>query len=416
MRQRNLSRIARFDSGDQFSRYFLAVVLLAPGVSAFVIAASRFPGRDFWTSFETWFLSGTLTSLALAPFILLVRKRKRNEDQFRSLADAAPVMLWMSDADAHCTFFNKSWLEFTGLSAKEQLELDWVAGIHPEDRERCVNQYLSAVRSRENFSMEYRLLRHDGVYRWLLHTGVPRYDADATFLGYIGNRADFSDRRESEDRLRQLNARLLNAQEIERWRIGHELQEDLAQVLCALSIDLERFSRDYRRNGDMAAHFDELQRRLRSVCTEVVRLSTQLRPAVVEGLALPAALRNLCCQATNGQRTVLFNQNEDLVPLPEDISLPLYRIAQESLQNALTHSGATCIRIELNTSATTVRLSVRDNGCGFVVATNAKPGLGLSEMSERMRSSGGIFSITSNPGEGTAVIAQLPLRRAMKAG
>jgi signal transduction histidine kinase len=209
---------------------------------------------------------------------------------------------------------------------------------------------------------------------------------------------------------------LLNAQEIERWRIGHELQEDLAQVLCALSIDLERFSRDYRRNGDMAAHFDELQRRLRSVCTEVVRLSTQLRPAVVEGLALPAALRNLCCQATNGQRTVLFNQNEDLVPLPEDISLPLYRIAQESLQNALTHSGATCIRIELNTSATTVRLSVRDNGCGFVVATNAKPGLGLSEMSERMRSSGGIFSITSNPGEGTAVIAQLPLRRAMKAG
>jgi PAS domain S-box-containing protein len=339
-----------------------------------------------------------------------------DEEPFRSLADAVPVMLWMSDADARCTFFNKPWLEFTGLSPKEQMELDWVARIHPEDRERCVNRYLSAIRSREKFTVEYRLLRQDDVYRWMLHTGVPRYDSGGEFLGYIGSRADFTDRKESEEHLRQLNARLLNTQEIERWRIGHELHEDLAQVLCALSIDLDRFSRNYGRNGDVAIHFDELQRRLRAVCTDVVRLSNQLRPATVEGLALPAALRNLCCQATDGRRTVLFKQNEDLVPLPEQISLPLYRIAQESLQNALTHSGATSIRVELNTSATSVRLSVRDNGCGFVVATNAKPGLGLSEMSERMRSSGGVFSITSNPGEGTAVIAQIPLNRAMKAG
>lgn len=415
MRQKG-NRIAWFDNGDAFSRYFLAAVILAPGLSASVIAASHsLRGHDFWTSFKIWFLGGALAGLALAPLILLSRKLKESEKRFRSLADTAPVMLWMSDSGARCTFFNKPWLDFTGLSLKEQTELDWVAGIHPEDRERCVNKYLTAFRSRENFAVEYRLLRYDGAYRWLLHTGVPRY-AGGAFAGYIGSRTDFTDRKEAEERLRRLNAGLLNAQEIERWRIGRELHEDLAQVLCALSIDVGRFSRDYRGNGDIAARVDELQRRLTTVCKDVVRLSNQLRPATVEWLVLPAALRNLCSQSTDSKRTVLFNQNEDMVPLPEDISLPLYRIAQESLQNALTHSGATCIRVELDTSATAVRLSVRDNGRGFVVPTNTKAGLGLSGMAERMRSSGGSFSVRSSPGEGTAVIAQVSLSRPMKAG
>jgi signal transduction histidine kinase len=102
--------------------------------------------------------------------------------------------------------------------------------------------------------------------------------------------------------------------------------------------------------------------------------------------------------------------------LPENVSLPLYRIAEESLRNALTHSGATQINVELSASATTVRLSVRDNGCGFVVASNTKPGLGLSAMSERIRTSGGVFSIISNPGEGTTVVATMPVTESMKTG
>jgi PAS domain S-box-containing protein len=108
----------------------------------------------------------------------------------------APVMLWVSGTDAHCTFFNKPWLDFTGLSLKEQAEQDWVGRVHPEDRERCVNKYLSAFKLREDFTLEYRLLRNDGVYRWVLHNGVPRYTDDGTFLGYVGNReADFTSKR-----------------------------------------------------------------------------------------------------------------------------------------------------------------------------------------------------------------------------
>jgi len=341
-------------------------------------------------------------------------KLRESEERFRSLVDVAPVMLWMSGTDARCTFFSKRWLDFTGLSLEDQEEQDWVVRVHPEDRERCVNKYLSAFKSRENFTLEYRLLRNDGVYRWVVHNGVPRYADDGTFLGYVGSRIDLTDRREVEEHLRELSIQLLNAQESERCRIGHELHEDLAQRLCALLIDLSRCSRECDGNGNLAADLRKLQQELRDVSKEVVRLSHQLRPVTVEGLVLPAALRNLCHQATDHKRTVLFVQNEDVPPLPENLSLPLYRIAQESLRNALTHSGATRINVELSASKTTVRLSVKDNGCGFVVGFNTKPGLGLSGMSERMKNSGGVFSIISNPGEGTTVIATMPLTRLMK--
>ncbi len=344
------------------------------------------------------------------------RKLRESEERFRSLIDVAPVMLWMSGTDARCTFFNKPWLDFAGLSLKEQAEQDWVVRVHPEDRERCVNKYLSAFKSRENFTMEYRLLRNDGVYRWVLHNGVPRYGDDGTFLGYVGSRVDFTDRREAEEHLRELSTQLLHAQEIERPRIGHELHDDLAQKLCALSFDLSRFSREHERNGNLAAGLDKLQQQLRDISRDVVRLSHELRPAAVEGLMLSAALRNLCRQATDHKRAVVFVQNEDVPPLSENVSLPLYHIAQESLRNALTHSGATHINVELSVSATTVRLSVRDNGCGFVVGSDTNSGLGLSGMSERMRRSGGVFSIISNPGEGTTVIATMPLTQSMKAG
>ncbi len=365
-----------------------------------------------------WFRDLVLVCGLLIFLSMITRQQRRhpgeNEERFRSLVDVAPVMLWMSGADARCTFFSKPWLDFVGLSFEDQSEQDWIARVHPEDRERCVNKYLSAFKSRESFSLEYRLQRHDGVHRWVVHNGVPRYAGDGAFLGYVGSRVDFTERREVEEHLRVVNGQLMNVQEIERSLIGYELHDHLAQKLCAISMNLNRLSRECR-DSALANDLDELQQQLRDVSGNVVRLSHQLRPATVEGLGLPASLRNLCHRVGDDKRTVLFVQNEDLPVLPEDVSRPLYRIAQESLQNAVTHSGATCIHVELSASATTVRLSVRDNGCGFVVACNTKPGLGLSGMSERMRKSGGVFSIVSNPGEGTAITATMPLTQSMKA-
>jgi PAS domain S-box-containing protein len=338
----------------------------------------------------------------------------RESEYFRSLIDEAPVMLWMSGTDARCAFFNKPWLYFTELSQREQMEQDWVARIHPEDRERCVNRYLAAFKSRENFILEYRLVREDGTYRWLLHNGVPRYGADGAFLGYIGTRVDFTDRKNAEEQLRAVSAQLINAQETERYHIGQKLHDDIAQRITTVSIGLTRLSQKYR-NANFAADCDDLQEQAGSICKDIVQFSYQLCPATVECLSLPAALRDLCRHATNHERVVVFAQNENVPRLPKEVSVSLHRIAQEAVRNALTHSGATYIHVQLSASPTTVRLSVKDNGCGFVVGSITKHGLGLSGMSERMRNSGGGFSIASKPGRGTSITATMPLMQSVEA-
>src|SRR5215831_16027255 len=342
-------------------------------------------------------------------------KLRESEQHFRSLIDEAPVMLWMSGTDARCVFFNKPWLDFTGLSLSEQLEQDWVARVHPEDRERCVNQYLVAFKSRENFTLEYWLMRKDGAYRWLLHNGVPRYGADGAFLGYIGTRVDFTDRKDAEEQLRAVSAQVINAQETERYHIGQELHDDLAQRITALSFRLTGLSRELNGSAHLAADLDDLQEQAAAICKDILQFSYQLRPATMECLGLPAALRDLCRHATNHERDVVFTADENLPRLPKDVSVPLHQIAQEAVRNAMAHSGASYIHVELSASPTAVRLSVKDNGCGFVVGSMAKHGLGLSGMSQRMRNSGGRFTITSRPGRGTCITATMPLIQSMKA-
>ena len=98
---------------------------------------------------------------------------QESENRFRAMADTAPVLVWMADDDAHRTFFNKTWLEFTGRSLEQELGRGWVEGVHPEDADHVLGTYHSAVLARKPFSMEYRLRRADGKYRWVLSNGVP---------------------------------------------------------------------------------------------------------------------------------------------------------------------------------------------------------------------------------------------------
>lgn len=125
-----------------------------------------------------------------------------SEQRFRSLADSAPVLIWMSDQTKECIYFNKGWCDFTGRTHDELVGAGWVRDVHPDDLEECLGIYETAFDSRQSFSMEYRLRRHDEEYRWIIDNGTPRWTEDNHFIGYIGSCIDITERKLAEVEVR----------------------------------------------------------------------------------------------------------------------------------------------------------------------------------------------------------------------
>ena len=120
---------------------------------------------------------------------------RESEARFRTVADSAPVLIWMSEQDKTCSFFNRPWLEFTGRTLDQELGNGWAEGVHADDLADCLRTYTTAFDARQPFVMQYRLRRHDGLYRWLSDNGVPRYDPQGNFAGYIGSCVDITERK-----------------------------------------------------------------------------------------------------------------------------------------------------------------------------------------------------------------------------
>jgi PAS domain S-box-containing protein len=133
---------------------------------------------------------------------------KESEMRFRSMADHAPVMVWVTDAAGECTFLSKTWYEFTGQTPEMALGSGWLQAVHPEDAATAERIFRDANGAHRGFRIEYRLRRADGSYRWALDAAQPRLDANGQFLGYIGSVIDIQERREWEEKLRSLNQAL----------------------------------------------------------------------------------------------------------------------------------------------------------------------------------------------------------------
>lgn len=186
-------------------------------------------GKNGWVSTNKWplFDADGKTVIGIfgisrdvTPMVEAQNALRESENRFRTLADSVPVMIWIAGADKGCTYFNQVWLAFTGRKLAQELGDGWMESVHEEDRQRCLDTYAAAFEARQAFTMEYRLRRHDGEYRWIIDHGVPNHDAAGGFIGYIGSCLDISDRHEMEALIRQMafydvltrlpNRRLLN--------------------------------------------------------------------------------------------------------------------------------------------------------------------------------------------------------------
>lgn len=189
------------DAGHRASFEQLRTRLMAQDLS---LSGLRKDGTEFPVEVALSYIESSDQTLGLA-FITDASERRRHEEtlreseeRFRSMANSAPVMIWVAETDANRTFFNQSWLDYTGCGQQEESGTGWQEGIHPEDGD-VLQEYYDAVAAHEPFKLEYRLRRADGEYRWVMDTGVPRFTANNRFEGYIGSCIDIHERKRAEE-------------------------------------------------------------------------------------------------------------------------------------------------------------------------------------------------------------------------
>jgi PAS domain S-box-containing protein len=340
---------------------------------------------------------------------------KESESRFRLMSDSAPILMWMSGKDKLCSYFNRGWLEFTGNRLEDEIGEGWLRGVHPEDRQHCLEVYTRAFDAREGFTTEYRLRRFDGQYRWVVDRGVPRFRADGAFSGFIGCADDITVQKETEAARAEISGRLIRAQEDERARIARELHDDINQKLGLLAIDIQQLQQQLPQlAGEAQQGLTQLFEKTNRISGDVQRLSHQLHSSRLDYLGLPAALRRLCQEFAEQHHIPTDCVIETVPPnMPREVSLGLFRMAQECLNNTAKHSAAKHAKVELLWDSETLRMNVSDDGVGFdaeKVAMRQEPGLGLISMRERLRLVNGAFSVRSAPGVGTIITAIIPLK------
>jgi signal transduction histidine kinase len=211
----------------------------------------------------------------------------------------------------------------------------------------------------------------------------------------------------SYDRIRDLAARLLNAQETERSRIARELHDDISQQVALLTIDLELAGGTDR--GQAEKQTDEALNRVHAIAKSLHDLSHRLHPAKLRLIGLVAALHSLQRELSQSEIPVTFAHDNVPPTLPPDLTLCLFRIAQEALQNALKYSKAHEVSVHLSGGPEGITLAISDDGVGFDVAAVWGQGLGLISMAERLEAIGGTLKIHSAPGAGTRLDIKVPL-------
>jgi len=288
----------------------------------------------------------------------------------------------------------------------------WASYVHPDDLQNLLDTISQALKDHKPFSMEYRLRRADGAYRWMLDVASPRVNGDGSVAGLIASAVDVTDQKLAQQSLEKISGQLIEAQERERSRIARELHDDICQRLALLSFEIEgAHLASTVPEADTTESLEQIGRLCIEIATDVQSLSHQLHSSILDCLGVATALEGFCKEMSKQfDLQIKFSAQDVPKQLPKDISLCLFRVAQEALHNAMKYSGVRLFTVDLSATDNTVELVVSDEGVGFDGRkVGTKGGLGLLSMHERANLVHGTFSVDSVPGEGTRIQVTVPL-------
>jgi PAS domain S-box-containing protein len=378
---------------------------------------------------------------------------RESEGRFRLLAESAPVMVWMSGQDRLCIYFNHRWLDFTGRSLQQELGNGWSESVHPDDLQRCLDTYVRAFDARQEFRMEYRLRRFDGEYRWILDSGVPRFESDGSFDGYIGSCIDITDQKRVQETLLDREARLrqlLDAEEESRklreqlarvtrvsmmGEMSASIAHEVNQPLCAIVSNAQAVQRMLSRGGFV---LEELLEALSDITQDAQRASAVI--ARIRGLIQDAPARRARVDVNELIEEMVVLMGTELSHRNITVSLELTpqlpsvladRVQiQQVILNFMTNAADAMDSIPKDRRALILRstrdanggvtLAVQDTGVGldpqkidrvfepFFTTKRGGTGLGLAICKSIVEGHGGRIDASSNPDAGAVFHFTLP--------
>jgi PAS domain S-box-containing protein len=367
-----------------------------------------------------------------------VRARQQSEQReasFRTLADAAPAILWVTDPIGQCTYLNAPWYRYTGQTAAEALGFGWTSAVHPADVEAASQTFLAANDQREPFHLRYRLRRHDGVYRWATDTGLPRFTEAGEYAGLVGTVIDVHEQQLAEDELLASNQQLMRTNvDLDNfiYTASHDLRVPIANIEGLLNLLRKQLPADVAQAPNVAAilgrMFTSVERFTRTIShlTEVSKLRQEHSPAA-EAISLAAVVEDVrldlapLFQAANAQLTVGVADFPPVLCAEKTLRSIVYNL----LSNAVKYQHPARrphIDVQAHVSRGHTVLEVHDNGLGlgpthlpklFGMFQRFHPhiegtGIGLYMVKRMVENAGGRIEVHSLLGAGTTFFVRLP--------